>query len=410
MKAVHKYLFPLIAASFLLALLQDKSYAQGKCLIVSDIHYNPDSTYKLQPGNDSNHELLEQSVKAMQKTLPNPDFIMIAGDFIWHGDRNNGYKLSKETKSAIIKTITDVFQKYFPHVPVVTTLGNNDTYQGDYDIQDGDFLNQFADQWEKGGVKVFNAPFRQKGYYAYTIKDKYPDMEFVVLNTTLLSVVNNSKGYNTKADSMLKWLDNTLMDAKNKGQKVWILSHIPPGKNVYSMLSKNATTDMWGNNYSQTYTNLIVKYAPQIRFSIASHTHFNDFRVFCDAAGKPVSYMRVVPSISPNHYNNPSFEVADFDKDYHVTSETTYYLDLKTLSTTGFVFKSAFGISTSGLSEITPGGILSFINSHSTPQSPVPTGYIQFYNVGAQPVENDTNCCSKTFYEYLSTSVLKGEK
>jgi hypothetical protein len=209
---------------------------------------------------------------------------------------------------------------------------------------------------------------------------------------------------------MLTWLDNTLLDAKNKGQKVWIVSHIPPGKNTYSILSKSNTTDMWGGNYNQTYTNLIVKYAPEIRFSVASHTHFNDFRVFCDAAGKPVSYMRVVPSISPNHYNNPSFEVADFDKDYHVTNETTYYLDLKTLSTTRFVFKPAYGISTSGLSEVSPAGILSFINSHSTPQSPVPTGYIQFYNVGAQPVENDTNCYSKTFYEYLSTSVLKGEK
>jgi sphingomyelin phosphodiesterase acid-like 3 len=409
MKAVYKYFFPVIAILFLL-FWRDECCAQGKCLIISDIHYNPDSTYKLQPGNDSNHGLLEQSIKAMQKTLPNPDFIVIAGDFIWHGDRNNAYKITKETKTAIIKTITDLFQQYFPHVPVVTTLGNNDTYQEDYDIQNGEFLNLFADQWEKGGTKVFNAPFRQKGYYAYTMTEKHPDLEFVVLNTTLLSVNNSSKGYNAKADTMMRWLDNTLADAKSKGQKVWIVSHIPPGKNVYSILSKSSTTDMWYGNYSQTFTNLVVKYAPQIKLSIASHTHFNDFRVFCNAAGQAVSYMRIIPSISPNHYNNPSFEVADFDKDYRLASETTYYLDLKNLPTTGFVWKQGYGINTSGISEETPAGILSFINSHSTPQSPVPTGYIQFYNVGAQPVENNANCCDKTFYEYLSTSVLKGEK
>jgi predicted MPP superfamily phosphohydrolase len=409
MKAFYKYFFTAIAAFFLFLLSQDKGYAQGKCLIISDIHYNPDSTYLLKPGNDSNHELLEQSLKAMQQTLPNPDFIVIAGDFIWHGDRANNYQIDTATKSRVIKTVSGLFQKYFPQVPVITTLGNNDTYQNDYDLQDSNFLNFFANQWEKGGIKVFNAPFRQKGYYAYT-NEKHPDLEFVVLNTTLLSVNNSAKGYNAKADTMMMWLDSTLADAKNKGQKVWIVSHIPPGKNTYSILSKSSTTDMWYGNYSQTFTNMVVKYAPQIKLSIASHTHFNDFRVFCDAAGQPVSYMRVIPSISPNHYNNPSFEVADFDKDYHLTNETTWYLDLKNLATAGFVFKPGYSISTSGLSEVSPAGILSFINDHSTPQSSVPTGYIQFYNVGAQPVENATNCCDKTFYEYLSTSVLKGEK
>lgn len=410
MKAVYKYFFPVVSAFFLLLLSQDKSYAQGKCLIISDIHYNPDSTYLLKPGNDTNPELLEQSLKAMQQTLPNPDFIVIAGDFIWHGDRANNNQIDTATKSRIIKTVSGLFQKYFPHVPVIATLGNNDTYQNDYDIQDSNFLNFFANQWEKGGTKVFNTPFRQKGYYAYTMTEKHPDLEFVVLNTTLLSVNNSTKGYNAKADTMMQWLDSTLADAKNKGQKVWIVSHIPPGKNVYEILNHKPDTTMWYGNYSQTFTNLVVKYVPQIRLSIASHTHFNDFRVFCDAAGQPVSYMRVIPSISPNHYNNPSFEVADFDKDYRLTNETTYYLDLKNLSTTGFVFKPACGINTSGISAETPAGILGFINSHSTLQSQVPAGYIQFYNVGAQPVENTTNCCDKTFYEYLNTSVLKGEK
>jgi sphingomyelin phosphodiesterase acid-like 3 len=387
------------------------TFAQGRCLIVSDIHFNPDTGYKLQYGHDSNYGLLKQSVSAMQQKIPNPDLIIIAGDFIWHGVR--GTAIPKETKTAIIDSIASLFRQYFPHVPVITTLGNNDTYQADYDIQDTAFLNMFANSWEHNGVKMYNAPFRQDGYYTFN-PDKFAKLRFIVINGSLLSYGSKSKGYGSKADTMLKWLGDNLLDAKNKGEKVWILSHIPPGKNVYEVLGNKPDTLMWDNPYSQIFTDLVVKYASIIKLNIASHTHFNDFRVFCDAAGHAVSYMRLVPSISPNHYNNPSFEVADFDKDYTLTKETTYYLDLKRLSPGGSIaatdWQQSSGIGTIGLGSITPASLLKFIEDHSSAQSPVPNDYIQFFNVGALPKQNGINLAGDTFYKYLVRDILKGDE
>lgn len=386
-------------------------YAQGKCLIVSDIHFNPDRAYQLKYGHDSNYELLRQSVIAMQNKIAHPDFIVIAGDFIWHGANQ---PISRETKAAIIDTISALFGRYFSHVPVIAPLGNNDTYQQDYDMQDADFLTHFADDWERNNGRVFNAPFRTKGYYSYEPDGKLAKLKFVVINSSLLSNGSIIKGYGACADTMMRWLDTTLQDAKNKGQKVWIISHIPPGKNVFEILKQRADTMMWEGRYSQTFINLVVKYADVISLSIASHTHFNDIRVFCDAQGKPVSFLRDMPSISPNHYNNPSFEVADFNGSGQLTKETTWYLDLKRLPVNGSItlagWAEGFSIGTSGLDALTPKAIFKFINEHSKAGTVIPDGYIKFYNVGAIPVPNGSNFASDTYYKYLVTDILKADQ
>jgi len=120
----------------------------------------------------------------------------------------------------------------------------------------------------------------------------------------------------------------------------------------------------------------------------------------------PVSFMRVVPSISPNHGNNPSFEIADVDVGYRVLHETTYYFDLRSLAepkgmhlvkwtkTLAYPF---------GAKPITAKRLAGLINTTkaSGDTSQALKNYIDFYNVGAPNK-------AKNFRPYLDGVTLKG--
>jgi len=211
----------------------------------------------------------------MKAKLPHPAFIIIAGDFIWHRATPADSVLKKKT----IQFIAQLFKDHFPRVPIITAMGNNDTYGADYALQDAKFLNDFADAWAPNLPKVSGDAIKAQGYYTWVSGN----LKLIVINSALLSYGGNYP----QADTMLKWLQTNLSATGPKN--VWIIMHIPPGLNVYSAHS------FWNPDHTQTFINTVVKYSSKIKLSIASHTHFNDFRVFYNATNNPVSYMRIVP-------------------------------------------------------------------------------------------------------------------
>src|SRR6202008_2723138 len=125
--------------------------------------------------------------------------------------------------------------------------------------------------------------FKKYGYYTARCED----LKMVVLNTTLVS--NDTNRYNrSEADyhqsyqaeglAMLQWLKREL----SAGDKnVWIVSHIPPGDDGYGVY-KNDTLHpkyLWEQQCNRQMNKLIATYAGNIKYYIAAHTHFNEFRV-----------------------------------------------------------------------------------------------------------------------------------
>ncbi|MBS1520384.1 MAG: metallophosphoesterase [Bacteroidetes bacterium] len=414
---IKKYLigFVITALSLPTIVLNSKCYAQtNQCLIVSDIHLNPfyvydsktksikisvslmkklgkalveqwdkilaqyatkDDIKSIWSGYDSNCALLQSALANMQNKLPKPAFIVIAGDFIWHGKVKSlnmgGYDTTivkaDTLKAKTIQYIAKLFGKTFPGIPIIPALGNNDSDNGDYTMPSAAFLSSFAKSWKNNNSQMLKSTtFANAGYYTYVLNNK---LKFAVLSTTLFSADKNAPKNSPNANKMSSWINATL---KNPGSGLWILSHIPPG-------------DQMQTTYSDSLINTVVKNAKNLNYYIAGHTHFNDFRVICDKSEKKAYYfIRVVPSIGTNHGNNPSFEIADIDANYQITKETTYYLNLQKLThhikPDSICWNPGYSMNTVIPPPTTATAILAFIKANR--KNP-PLSYANFHNIGA---------------------------
>lgn len=417
----------------------------ARCLIVSDIHFNPfydtslvarlktapydqwaaifkssKMTYDFATmyGHDSNYGLLMSAIKSMKTQFEAkhpPAFIILAGDFIWHGNAEPPAVASLPDsvkyllKTNAIKFLAALFRANFPHTHIIPALGNNDTDMGNYHKQSPAFLNSFAGAWEKDGPDRYGSSLRKEGYYSYHPATA-PNLKYIVINSSLV-------GFNpylvqpfpdADAQKMFAWLGSELHSACKKHNNVWIISHIPPGKNVHD------SNEMWRNDYSQMFVDTVAKYARTgnkitIRAIIASHIHRNDFRVIANASGS-VAYIRTVPSVSPVYGNNPSYEIAEFDKSSNtLVDEKTYYFNLpKSANQWSNTFDMRKQL---GLSAINPHAIAGFVNKFKADTTGL-GAYINFFNVGAiVPVAADPkNLNTVNYGVYLGADVLKAGK
>ena len=411
-----KHLIGLAISTFILSgiIFSSQCYAQKRqCLIVSDIHLNPfyvydsktksikisggllnslgkapvnqwdkilakyatkDDIKSMLSGYDSNWALLRSALANMHKQLPKPEFIVIAGDFIWHGQVQkldmkpyDKTVLADTLKAKTIHYIAKMFRDTFPGIPIIPALGNNDSDVGDYRMPSPAFLGSFAKSWKDNNSQMLKSKaFANAGYYTYTLNHK---LKFVVLSTTLYSSDKNAQKNLPNAKNMRTWIDTSL---SNSNSGVWIVSHIPPG-------------DQMQKKFSDSLLGAVVKNTKTLNYYIAGHTHFNDFRVISDTTkNQAFAFIRVVPSIGTNHGNNPSFEIADIDANYRVTKETTYYLNLQHLphhiKPDSICWNPGYSINTVISPPITAAAILAYIKANK--KNP-PASYANFHNIGA---------------------------
>lgn len=452
---MKKKLFALFAGAICVAAIWAGccNCRNNRCLIISDIHLNPFYTsdgsfkvddqlvrlllqnpdpqkwesilqkhmaadpYKNLAGNDSDYGLLKSEIDSMYARIPNPAFIVIAGDFLWHGNHKDTSSLLAKLKpdslvilkKATMNFIAYLFKGKFKNVPIIPVLGNNDTNGSDYEQQNQDFLNAFSAFWQLNGPTVNIDSLSTHGYYTYSPATS-PGLEFVSLNTTLVSPYQNrfdthgkdyNKVYTGEGLQMLSWLQKKLESAPGK---IWIISHIPPGIDEYNLEKlqagqKSYTGFNWEDTCNRRMGKLLEKYGGKVKFYIAGHTHFNEYRVLYDDDQKtPFAYVRVVPSLGTNHIYNPSFEIANFDNNYNVLAETEYYMDLGSSSRQWRELNVD-----DKLKNATPESIYDVLSPFDNKNPPdVPAYYLNFYNVG-KPVAIGTG--------YLRADIMhvKGE-
>jgi hypothetical protein len=276
-------------------------------------------------------------------------------------------------------------------------MGNNDTYGKDYALQDTKFLNDFASAWEPNLPKKSADTLKAQGYYTW----ETGNLQLIVINSAQVSAGSN---YPT-AGLMLNWMKWHLINAN--GKKTWIIMHIPPGLNSYT------GKDNWNGDHKETFVSTIVKYAPAVTFMIGSHTHFNDFKVVYSASGNPVSFMRIVPSVGSNHFNNPSFEIAELNTNTgEVVHETNWYLNLATVSkmknTRPMIWTDTLNLFPStqkhGLKAKDFSAEIADIKSDKTGKAL--HSFIHFYTVGTD-ADSTLTINHKTYLKYLKADSLK---
>ncbi len=296
---------------------------------------------------DSSFTLYQSSLQAMHAQASGARFIILSGDLMSH---DFSCKFSTvfpkaapgQYRAFAQKTVSYVLAELrsaFPGVPLFAALGNNDSDCGDYQLDThSQFLTLLAPEFTRG----FPAADRQQavrdfaagGYYSVTLPAPLAHTRLVVLDDLFMSrryQTCAAKTDDAPAAAQIAWLKQQLDAARRSGQKVWVMSHIPPGVDPYGTAHKalaicaGAAPQMYLS--SEKLPEAMAEYGDVIRLAVFAHTHMDEVRLLEPSASStshgPVP-IKMIASISPIDGNNPSFTLGQVDaatatlKDYRV--------------------------------------------------------------------------------------------
>jgi sphingomyelin phosphodiesterase acid-like 3 len=275
----------------------------------------------------------------MRARQPEAKFITVSGDLIAHAF-NCRYATvfpnaaPGDYEAFVVKTMgfaMDELRAAFPGIPVYVALGNNDSGCGDYQLTAGsDFLAQagkvIGEGLPAGERESALQQFGAGGYYSVTMAEPMRNTRLIVVNDVFLSPkYSTCAGREDPAPAAeeMRWLSGQLKQAREAGQRVWVMGHIPPGIDPFSTISK--FRDVCGGQppvmflSSDKMADLMVDYADVMRLGLFGHTHMDEMRLLepegadAPAAAVHMTAIKLVPSISPVDGNNPSFTVARID-------------------------------------------------------------------------------------------------
>ncbi|KAK3709034.1 hypothetical protein QZH41_014913, partial [Actinostola sp. cb2023] len=278
-------------------------------------------------------------------------------DFSAH-DMNSAYfaNMTSTTPERVLNNIrisASKTKKAFPKIPIFPMLGNNDL-PGHYTLPvSSDWyvstLALFAplilcdgcpdDVSKPTSLDVLKKTYLDGGYYSVNMTNTNGRMVLVVLNTLYWNTKASkaSQGnpkFQDVARRQMTWFEEQLKQAKQKEQKVFISSHIPPGIDPY-----NGAT-LWMSNYTKMYVQLVAgKYRDVVAGQLYSHVHKDDFHLqVMDTQAHSVmdtqspvnkSFVLLIPPVSPIYGNNPSFRVGYIDAEKQVLLDyDQFYMNL----------------------------------------------------------------------------------
>ncbi len=334
--------------------------APASWLFTSDIHLNPfddpaladrladapvdtwDAIFDGDPrppsayGSDTNPTLFRAALAAMKARVPAPPVVVIPGDFLahtfharWdraitkpsHANDFAFYAMAAKT----IAYIAHEFDQTFPNAQFVVTLGNNDSPYGDYDIQPhSPFLAAFAKAWEplvdrNGHAPDFATDFPVDGNYVTTLPN---GTRVIVVNSNAWSSeamsIDQPDGTATNAgNDGMTWFEQAVAASPN-GARTWALMHVPPGIDAFSSL-RGTPVAFYTPELLARFRAVRAADGKPLGLIVAGHLHNDGFRIVDQTP------LLLVPSISPNHANNPSFEVARVDATTGALGDYTVY-------------------------------------------------------------------------------------
>ncbi len=426
------------------ATIDNKAASIAKFVNFTDLHFNPfydsllvkeldkskvelwDSIFNTnhnkivsQYHDETDYYLLETAFESMKKELTNPDFIIMTGDYICHDFGENYSKYTQNNNQDdmhkfLLKTIayvTQKLQKTFPNTLIIPTFGNNDSYCGDYHLQNkGTFLHDFSNLYQDIlGNKLSNDEalnLDQHGYFC--LRNPSNDShKIIALNSIYFSFKyqTDDAPRNCVCDTKLSiqdsiaqeqfhWLENHLAESKAKNEKVWIITHIPPGVNVYETMKnkeEKKASLFWKESYNKRYLSLLEEYSAEIFTTMTGHTHMDDFKLHLSDSSK--SYIHISPSISPVFGNNPAFQIIEYDmKSADFTNFTKYIINVDKPQNASweseYVFKDIYPINTLDAEGYTK--LLLALNTDSTYKSAYSCFYESSSNNG-QEIMDDWN-------------------
>lgn len=332
--------------------------SSGDALILTDVHFDPfydsslfqdllhtesggwadvfmSSSITDMPGygSETNYPLLDAVLDSALLQVPDPAFVVFTGDILRHGFSETFFAAyGSEDQSAlerfILKTVTffaGQIQEHFPEAPVFFTPGNNDAYVGNYALAPGGaYLDQTAQPLYEAFLQNratcadYDNTYKAGGYFRADVSN----MVVLSLNSVLFSHRRPAPLAGNAAWAQLDWFAAQLADARAKGLAVAVVTHIPPGVDIFATSRAYLDDDgrlsdaqlMWHREYNDRFLSIVDEYVDTISMIYAGHTHMDEFR-FMDGAGGGKVPVEVTPSISPLFGNNPGYRVIETSAD-----------------------------------------------------------------------------------------------
>ena len=260
-------------------------------------------------GVDTPDPLLRSSLRAMRAQQPDAKFMLVSGDLVAHAFSCRYKTLfphatPAEYQSFVEKTIRYVvgqLRATFPRIPIYVALGNNDSACGDYRLDAGNTFLADTAQIVATGLPASDRAaeiqdFSQNGSYSLTMAPPMQNTRLIVLDDLFLSKKYRScagKPDAAPADAEIAWLRDQLAQARQSGQKVWIMGHIPTGIDPYATARRLGAMCGHVNPVmflsSNKLADLLIEYADIIRLGIFAHTHMDEIRLLQPEPADPDS-------------------------------------------------------------------------------------------------------------------------
>ncbi|XP_037126442.1 sphingomyelin phosphodiesterase [Syngnathus acus] len=248
----------------------------------------------------------------------------------WTGDipAHNVWSQTRKQQLSALTVITRLIQKHLgPNVTVYPAIGNHESTPVNSfpppfvhgNRSTAWLYDTMADEWSKWLPKQTLKSLRYGGFYTTEIQ---PGLRLVSLNMNFCARENFWLMVNsTDPANQLQWLVHVLQASEDKGEKVHIIGHIPPGLCLGS--------------WSWNYYHIINRYESTITGQFFGHTHFDEFQMFYDeeTLNRPLGVAFISPSVTTYINLNPGYRVYYVDGNYQSSSRMvldheTYILNL----------------------------------------------------------------------------------
>lgn len=369
---------------------QTSSSGPGYFLHLSDVHldtYSDTTTYY----HDTGRALWANTLAELGKVLmasPKPEFIVYTGDLPahYHCPNNRCYLPPGPSRTEHNTNITTILNNMrsladAAGVPLFYSPGNNDSLGGDYysfttdqgtpktPIQLSPSQNNpypalnTAATCGNAPCLVSNA-HPQFGYYSVR---PVAGLRIIALNSIILGHTYHSRDGTSQTDAgnqQLDWMESELLSAKNAGEKVWLIMHIPPGLDAYAVNSANCPTSpttsqaMWAHLPRQTGSQPVVQWLDRFISAVEAHqsditgilyghTHMDEIRRIYASDNQTITEVALAaPGITPQHNNNPGFKVVSYDvTSKELLNAVTHYRTLSDKTWASYDLQSTYGCS-----------------------------------------------------------------
>ncbi|KAG0720016.1 Sphingomyelin phosphodiesterase [Chionoecetes opilio] len=279
---------------------------------------------------DTPSRTIHSMLQHIAQLHPDIDYIIWTGDLPPHDIWNQ----TKESNLNILRATINQLIIYFPETPIFPALGNHESAPvnsfpppfvlDDYGV--GWLYEELAYQWLRWLPESSSPTIRKGAFYSVLV---HPGFRIISLNMNycnnknwcvILWLLLNS----TDPAQELQWLIYELQNAEDRGEKVHILGHIPPGH--------HDCLKVWSHNY---YT-IINRYEATITAQFFGHTHFDEFELFYDERNRHrvTNIAYIGPSVTTYYKLNPGYRIYYVEGDFTnsqrmVTDHETWVMNLE---------------------------------------------------------------------------------